>query len=330
LHESYSFLALVGGAGFTLGVTGSARGSLLAFRARPPGGAVSNHSGHPWVVEMKNRRVLIVSGSVFACGFVLCAAFLVFSYSMGSLGSKKASRPTVFVLEPTMAGAPTEEPVATETPLQLGETAPSDTPSAQDTPLPQMTAISTKSSPLALQERRLAVLEWPSSIHLGDSDVLTLTLLVDQAGKLTPMAQIGGHKVTGQTVYIPDLYDSYNLVAVARLDLAGVQISPQGMVSQPMRPGRDIFFSWSISPDQLGQYRGTLWLYLNLVPKNGGNPDQLTLLAPEIQIESVSVLGLPGPVARWGGVAGTSLSIVFGFPFIESLLLKLWKWIRGK
>jgi hypothetical protein len=160
--------------------------------------------------------------------------------------------------------------------------------------------------------------------------VLTLTLDVDQAGLLTPTAQIAGHKVTGTAVFIPDLYDTYNLVAAARLDLAGVQVSPQGMVSQPMRPGQKIFFSWSISPTQLGQYRGTLWLYLNLVPKNGGNPDQLTLLAPQIQIESVSVLGLPGPVARWSGVAGTGLSFVFGFPFIESLLKRLWKWMRAK
>ncbi len=321
----------MGGVGFTVGVADSARGSLLAYRARPPGGAVSDHSGYSGAVEMQNRRVLIVSGIVFACGFIVCLAFLVFSYSVGSLGSKEASRPTVFVLEPTIAGAPTQEPETTETSLKPGQPAPSDTPSAQDTPLPtQVMAIPTQLSPLALQERRLAVLEWPSSIHLGDSDVLTLTLLVDQTGKLTPTAQIGGHKVTGEAVYIPDLYDSYNLVAAARLDLAGVQISPQGMVSQPMRPGKEIFFSWSISPDQLGQYRGTLWLYLNLVPKNGGNPDQLTLLAPEIQIDSVSVLGLPGPMARWGGVAGTSLSMVFGFPFIESLLKKLWKWMRGK
>ncbi len=280
---------------------------------------------------MKRRRVLIVSGIVFACGFIVCLVFLVISYSMGSLKSQAAPpRPTLFELAPTMAGAPTQEAEATQMPVVLLPTAPAQTSSAPATPVPLATALPTKSSSLVLQERRLAVLEWPSTIHLGNSDVLTLTLLVDQGGKLTPTAQIGGHKVVGQAVYIPDLYDSYNLVAAARLDLAGVQVSPQGMVSQPMRPGEEIFFSWSISPDQLGQYRGTLWLYLNLVPKKGGNPDQLTLLAPEIQIESVSVLGLPGPVARWGGAAGTGLSMVFGFPFIESLLKKLWKWMRRK
>ena len=287
---------------------------------------------------MKNRRVLIVSGIVFACGFFVCVAFLVFSFVLLPVSSSKAPLPTPVGVRPSMAAVePSMAPLASETPLQPGAPAPSDTPSAGQPTLPVSTRLPTEVmllptqlSPATLQERRLAVLEWPSTIHVGDSDVLTLTLQVDQAGLLTPTAQIGGHKVTGEAVYIPNLYDTYNLVAAARLDLAGVEVSPQGMVSQPMRPGQKIFFSWSISPSQLGQYRGTLWLYLNLVPKNGGETDQLTLLAPQIQIESVSVLGLPGPVARWGGMAGTGLSFVFGFPFLESFLKKLWKWMRAK
>jgi hypothetical protein len=280
---------------------------------------------------MKKRGVLIVSAFVFVCAFFVCVAFLVLSFVPRLLAGNKAPLPTVVAIEPT------GEPLVTETPLKPGEPAPSDTPPAGETAVPiptrrptEVMLVPTQLSPPSLQERRLAVLEWPTSIHVGDSDVLTLTLLVDQVGMLTPTAQFAGHKVTGETVFIPDLYDTYNLVAAARLDLAGVQVSPQGMVSQPMRPGQKIFFSWSISPNQLGQYRGTLWLYLNLVPKNGGDPDQITLLAPEVQIESVSVLGMPGPVARWSGVAGTGLSFVFGFPFIESLLKKLWKWMRTK
>jgi len=322
----------VGGVGIAVGFVGSARGSFLAFGACPSGSTLSDHPGHPRVLGMKNRRVLIASGVVFACAFLVCVAFLVLSFSMGSLRSGKAPLPTAAAYEPTMAAVQPAESKPTETASEPGVPVPLDTPSgAQATALPtQVMVVPTELSPLALQERRLAVLEWPSTIHVGDSDVLTLILMVDPAGKLTPTAQIGGHKVTGEAVYIPDLYETYNLVAAARLDLAGVQVLPQGMVSQPMRPGQKIFFSWSISPDQIGQYRGTLWLYLNLVPKNGGIPDQLTLLAPEIQLESVSVLGLPGPVARWGGVAGTSLSLVFGFPFIENILRKLWKWMRAK
>ncbi len=286
---------------------------------------------------MKNRRVLIVSGIVFACGFFVCVVFLGLSFVIRPSAGSPPPQPSPAAIEPTGGAAPSVEALVTETPLRPGAPAPSDTPPAGEATQPiatrrptEVMLLPTQFSPASLQERRLAVLEWPASIHVGDSDVLTLTLLVDQVGRITPTAQIGGHQVTGAAVFIPDLYDTYNLVAAARLDLAGVQVAPQGMVSQPMRPGQNIFFSWSISPSQLGQYRGTLWLYLNLVPKNGGNADQLTLLAPEIQIESVSVLGLPGPVARWSGVAGTSLSFVFGFPFIESLLKKLWKWMRAK
>ncbi len=273
---------------------------------------------------MRKRNLLIISGSVFACGTLVCVVFLVLSFATRLGGSAVPVAPAY--VPTALPAAPTSAPAGpVESPLPL-------TPAAVElTPLPtRVMVIPTKTSLMEMKERRLAVLEWPASIHVGDSDVLTLTLQVDQAGKLTPTAQISGHEVTGTPVFIPGLYDTYNLVAAARLDLAGVEISPQGMVSQPMRPGQAVFFSWSISPSQLGKYRGTLWLYLNLVPKSGGEPDQLTLLAPQIQIESVSVFGLPGPVARWGGVAGTSLSFVFGFPFIESLLRKTWKWMRAK
>jgi hypothetical protein len=62
-----------------------------------------------------------------------------------------------------------------------------------------------------------------------------------------------------------------------------------------------------------------------MVPKDGGPVQRQTLLAPPVDIEAISVLGLPAGVARWGGVAGASLSAVLGFPFLEKILQTIWK-----
>lgn len=151
-----------------------------------------------------------------------------------------------------------------------------------------------------LYEQRLLSLDWPQKIRLGDSDVIHLSLEMDPNGTLTPTAQYAGHTIEGAPIQIPNLYDTHNLVAEARLDLADAAVSPQGVISEPLRPGQTLHYYWSVSPNQLGTKRGTLWLYLNLVPKAGGETERLPLISKPIEIESVSVLGLPADLARWG------------------------------
>lgn len=198
------------------------------------------------------------------------------------------------------------------------------TPHPQITWTPQLTPITTAAP--RLLERRLAVLDWPETIRVGESDVLRLSLVVDEQGNITPTASIGGHQTDGTPVEIPNLYDTYNLVAEARLDLAGVTVEPHGSISETMQPGREIMFSWSISPSQPGTFRGTLWIYLNLVPKAGGQAERRTLLAPIVEIRANSPLGLPPGVARWAGALGTVAATILGFPFLENLI----KWLRRR
>ncbi len=59
-----------------------------------------------------------------------------------------------------------------------------------------------------------------------ESDVVRLTLEVDDLGNITPTAQIEGNVVVGETIEIPDLYETHNVTAEARLDLAGMQVQP--------------------------------------------------------------------------------------------------------
>jgi hypothetical protein len=218
---------------------------------------------------------------------------------------------------PPQPSAPTMASVDTQAPAQLPTQAPLATLAPTQSPLPQPGP--------QLLERRLVVLEWPPRIRVGDGDRLRLTLLVDSQGRITPSVETAGHQVSAQPVTIPDLYDTHNLLIETRLDLAGVAVEPQGVVSQPMLRGQLLSFYWSIRPADVGQLRGTLWIFLVMVPKDGGPVQRQTLLAPPVDIEAISVLGLPAGVARWGGVAGASLSAVLGFPFLEKILQAIWK-----
>ena len=227
---------------------------------------------------------------IFLMKRVLLVVVLLLISLACSMGGK-ASQPSV----PTMASQqPTTASAATQSPL------------------PQFAP--------QLVERRLVVMEWPPRIRVGDGDRLRLTLLVDSQGRITPSVETAGHQVSGQEVAIPDLYETDNLVVEARLDLAGVPVEPQGMVSQPMLRGQPLTFYWSIRPQGTGILRGTLWIFLVMVPKDGSPLQRQPLLALPVNIEAITVLGVPSNVARWGGVVGASLSAVLGFPFLEKIL----------
>ncbi len=96
-----------------------------------------------------------------------------------------------------------------------------------------------------------------------------------------------------------------NQVLEARLELAGIAVQPQDAISETMRAGQPLHFSWSLYPALPGSYAGTLWVYLNTVPKEGGDADHQALLALPVEIESrASVFGLPVGVTRWAGGLG--------------------------
>jgi hypothetical protein len=216
---------------------------------------------------------------------------------VGAAGTACASA----MATPAPAALPTEIPAAVE-----GTEAP------EPTPLPR-------------QEPRLISIEFPARIRVGEGDVIRLTLEVDPSGKITPTAEVGGHQVDTQAVNIPYVYDLYQVVAESRLDLAGMQVSPQEEVSEPLAPGKKVTFYWSISASQAGTYRGTLWLYLNLIPKQGGASDRQTLMAKRLDIDATTFLGLSAGTARAAGLVGSFFSLVMGFPFIERLLEAIWK-----
>jgi len=211
-------------------------------------------------------------------------------------------------IEPTEAGgvAPVESQV-----LPTFAVLPTQAP--PPTPLP------------LIPEQRLLVVEWPPVIRTGDTDVILLKLAVDQEGNITPTAQFGEHEVQGETVYIPNLYDTHNVVAEARLDLAGMQVVPPDEVIEPMRPGQTVTFSWSVRPESVGDYRGMLWVHLRFVPLDGGEETRRPLTAQVIEIRAVNMLGMGGTAARLAGWVGTVLGSILG---LDNIVSWIWKFLR--
>jgi hypothetical protein len=212
--------------------------------------------------------------------------------------------------------APEDDPAIAPTSVAPEEPA-EDDPSViipLPTQLPAATAIP------AIPERRRLTLEFPPQIRTGDSDVVRLTLEVDDLGNITPTAQVEGNVVTGEVVEIPNLHETHNVIAEAKFDIAGLQISPTEVISQTLSQGQTVTFFWSVRPQEAGTFRGTIWFYLRFVDKVSGEESQKTVSAQLVEIEAVNLFGLPGNVARTFGGVGSVIGAVVGFPFFEDIV----------
>lgn len=230
---------------------------------------------------------------------------------------------------PALTALPSPAPAATEAPLEqppAAETLPSPTaqPAPTAIPGPAPTATAPAASPAILESRRLT-LEFPPAMRAGDADLIRLTLEVDELGNLTPTAEIGGHVVTGEKVAIPNLYDTHNVIAEARLDIAGLEVRPSETVSEPLLPGQSVTFYWSVRPQEVGTYRGMVWLHLRFIPRSGGEESRRAISAQVIEIEVATLFGFKGQAARLVGAVGSLLGAVLGLPFLKDAAGWLWR-----
>jgi len=248
---------------------------------------------------------------VFALALILTACGPALGGSAPGDEAPAAEEPAPEEILPTQEApaepAPTQGLISIPTPTTL--------PSTGGGPAP----ISPTAQP-AIPERRRITLEFPPRIRAGDSDVLRLTLEVDELGNLTPTAELEGNVVTGEVIEIPNLYETHNVIAEARFDIAGMQVSPPGLSSQPFTQGQSVSFFWSILPDGVGVYRGTVWLYLRFVEHVSGEESQRAISAQPVEIEAVNFLGLSANFARTFGVVGSIAGTILGFPFLEDIV----------
>ncbi len=218
---------------------------------------------------------------------------------------------------PQATGTPAMETLPAPTPVMQLPTAVAQPPSAV-VPQPEIT------------EARRLTLEYPSHIRVGDSETVRLTLEVDTLGNILPTAEIQGNTIAGQVVQIPNLFDTHNVMAEARLDMAGPEIKPDTTVDEALLPGQSVTFFWSVHPTQAGTFNGTVWFYLKFVDKQTGAVSQKTISAQPVRIQATDLFGLSGNLARVTGGLGSVLGFVLGLPFLDDVLKWLWGRFKPK
>lgn len=182
-----------------------------------------------------------------------------------------------------------------------------------------------------IPETRRLTLEFPPKIKAGaESDIVRLTLEVDDLGNITPTAQIGGNVIEGDVIEIPNLYATHNVTAEARFDVAGLEVKPSGDSFQPLKQGKSVTFLWSIRGQDVGTYRGTIWLFLNFEERSSGVQSQLPVSAQIVEIEAVDFFGFSTNFVRTSGVVGSVLGVVVGFPFFDDVVKFLWGRMTGQ
>lgn len=221
-------------------------------------------------------------------------------------------------------------PLSSEAPPEAAAPEPAFTEPAIQ-PIVPPTVVPTAAGPLigpelqpspqpVINEARRLTLEFPPQIRVGEGEIIRLTLEVDTLGNLTPTAEFDGNVVTGEILEVPDLYETHHVTAEARLDLAGIDVRPGDLISEPLLPGQSVTFYWSVRPREVGLYRGTAWLYLRFVDKASGSESRKTLSAQLVEIEAVNLLGFPLGLVRGAGMLGSVIGGVLGFPFLEDIL----------
>ena len=258
-------------------------------------------------------------------------ALVAVSLSCGVGAAPEASAPEPAAPEMTAAAeAPTapEEPAAAPSPepvvaLPTLGMAPTATPAV----LIPVTGGGGEEPQPAIPESRRLTFEFPPVMRTGDSARIRLQLEVDDRGNIVPTAIVEGNVVTGEVVEIPNLYETHNVIAEANLDIAGMEVQPGGIISEPLLPGQSVVFYWSVRPEAAGNYEGTAWLHLRLVPKAGGEESRIPISVQFVTIEVKSFMGfMSGGAARGVGALGSVIGSVLGFPFVDDLV----KWFWGK
>jgi len=183
-------------------------------------------------------------------------------------------------------------------------------------------------APALLEFRRLT-LEFPASLKAGaESDIVRLTLEVDDLGNITPTAQFEGNVVEGEIIQIPNLYATHNVVVEALYEVAGLEVKPSGATFQPLKQGEKVTFYWSVRAQEVGVYRGTIWVYLNFEDRSSGEKSRVPVSAQIVEIEAVDFFGFSTNFVRTSGVVGSVLGGVVGFPFFKEIVFFLFPGLK--
>jgi hypothetical protein len=159
---------------------------------------------------------------------------------------------------------------------------------------------STQAVTQTLMETRRVMLECPSFMRIGDTEVITLVFepIQDDTPSSNPVGKSS------------DVYSNYNIMAEARIEAAGIRINPANPTRESMPSGHSVNFKWQVNVERAGAYKGNVWLSLRFLPLDGTSASQEPIFVREVTIHAVSLLGMGGPLARVVGTVGIMLSVL--------------------
>lgn len=135
----------------------------------------------------------------------------------------------------------------------------------------------------SILEREQFSIFWPEKIRTGASDTIQVLVEMDQDFLSNDNLSLDAFYVNLET----------------RVEMAGIDINPSGVMSKNILPGQKINFTWAIVGKIPGEYKGTIWLYLNLIPKQSSEKSiKKTLIAKPIKISVRNFLGLNLNIVR--------------------------------
>lgn len=122
---------------------------------------------------------------------------------------------------------------------------------------------------------------------------------------------------------IPDVFDNYDIFAIARLDTVGFTYSPMEADSQPVIKGAPITWHWSIKPLDVGQQELNISLRLQFKPKpNNVEPPkdrQIWIYPFTVNVQKPLFDGITGVITAIGGVITL---ITTSFPIWDRIIGK--------
>lgn len=250
-------------------------------------------------------------------GLALMAVLLILA-----AGCAPAAMPTS--QEPAAEAPAAEQPAAEEPAANLPQATSEPETQAGEKPQPSATLAalptlaptqqSTQPAELNIQqpvvEARQVELEWPETIRLGDSDVIRLTL-APAGDMLQVTAEYPDHTVQTNHLDIRRT-PGYSLIASARLDAVGLDVSPAGGQEYLLEENQPMTWRWSIQPRSAGQHRLSISLVLRWEPEPGtvGIIRETLAFNRSLEIEVTSFLGLTRNQTASAGGLGLAASVI--------------------
>lgn len=186
--------------------------------------------------------------------------------------------------------------------------------------------------PRSLESRHLSIpgygritLEWDSHNPIGDISIIKLSFDLDEknnrSGVSQPSTKARFSNSSQNVVFNKvEINEEATKLAEARLELAGIEVKPLGIVGQPFRPGGEVVFYWNVNSLVEGDFQGSAWLYVvdKSVPDNLWSRDPIAI--QPIELHWRDLFGLSGKAARYVGIIG----LLAGFLFF------IIKWLQGR